>query len=283
MNRKWWLVLSLLLLQGCSAIKLGYQQLPTLSYWWLDSAVDFDDAQAIASKDALSRLHNWHRKNELVTYADWLGRNAQASQGDVDSAQVCQEWTEVQSGMARLMKQTLALVTPVAQQLGPRQINHLALHFEAKNEDWEKEWLQGSSSERLKRRLDKLLARYNDFYGELTPSQVTMVRQHLEQSAWSPEWGRQDRQRRQQDLLASLQRISQSQMTPAQAESLLAGVGQRWLMPKDAAGKEMMPSMARQACNNLAQLHNTTSPEQRQRVARRIKAYERDLRSLALP
>ena len=283
MKRKWWLALSLVLLQGCSAIKLGYQQLPTLSFWWLDSAVDFDDAQAVATKDVLSRLHNWHRKTELVSYADWLGRSAQVSQGDVTGAQVCQAWTEVQSGMTRLMKQTLSLAIPVTQQLWPRQINHLALHFDEKNEDWEKEWLQGSTSERLQRRLDKMLARYSDFYGELAPSQVAMVRQHLEQSAWSPEWGRQDRQRRQQDLLASLQQISQSQMTPAQAESLLAGVWQRWLLSNDAAGKEVMQSMARNACNNLAQLHNATSPEQRQRATRRIKAYERDLRALTKP
>ena len=38
-------VAALLLLQACSAIKLGYQQLPTLSYWWLDNTVSFSGTQ----------------------------------------------------------------------------------------------------------------------------------------------------------------------------------------------------------------------------------------------
>jgi hypothetical protein len=39
MIRAFLMLLALLVLQGCSAIKLGYQQLPTLSYWWLDNTV----------------------------------------------------------------------------------------------------------------------------------------------------------------------------------------------------------------------------------------------------
>jgi hypothetical protein len=39
-------LLAFLALQGCSAIKLGYQQLPTLSYWWLDSAISFNSEQS---------------------------------------------------------------------------------------------------------------------------------------------------------------------------------------------------------------------------------------------
>jgi hypothetical protein len=45
---------ALLLLPACSAIKLGYQQLPTLSYWWLDSTVSFSGNQTPAAKEASS-------------------------------------------------------------------------------------------------------------------------------------------------------------------------------------------------------------------------------------
>ncbi len=31
-------------LSACSAIKIGYNNLPELSYWWLDGYVDFDGA-----------------------------------------------------------------------------------------------------------------------------------------------------------------------------------------------------------------------------------------------
>jgi hypothetical protein len=55
-------LLTLLALQGCSAIKLGYQQLPTLSYWWLDSTVSFSSAQTPAAKEAVDKLYQWHRR-----------------------------------------------------------------------------------------------------------------------------------------------------------------------------------------------------------------------------
>jgi hypothetical protein len=45
----------------------------------------------------------------------------------------------------------------------------------------------------------------------------------------------------------------------------------------------MVQKMTQQACDNLAQLHNTTTPEQRQRASRRLRAYERDLRDLTKP
>jgi hypothetical protein len=45
----------------------------------------------------------------------------------------------------------------------------------------------------------------------------------------------------------------------------------------------MVQKMTQQACDNLAQLHNTTSPEQRQRATRRLRAYEQDIRELIKP
>ena len=45
---------ALLLLQACSAIKLGYQQLTTLSFWWLDSTVSFNSNQTPAAKEAIA-------------------------------------------------------------------------------------------------------------------------------------------------------------------------------------------------------------------------------------
>jgi hypothetical protein len=50
-------LLVLLALQGCSAIKVGYQQLPALSYWWLDSTVSFNSEQSVRTKEALEQLH----------------------------------------------------------------------------------------------------------------------------------------------------------------------------------------------------------------------------------
>ena len=65
--RSFLICLSLLLLQGCSAIKLGYQQLPTLSYWWLDSAISFNSEQSLRAK--LVQLAEEHRDLDVAILA----------------------------------------------------------------------------------------------------------------------------------------------------------------------------------------------------------------------
>jgi Family of unknown function (DUF6279) len=277
------LLLCLAFLQGCSAIKLGYQQLPTLSYWWLDSTVSFSSAQTPAAKEAIDKLYQWHRREELAGYGEVLQRIGQLSTGPLQADQVCSVSTDVQARLDVLMRQAVAQAAPVVLALGPRQLSHIARHWENKNEEWEKEWLQGDAQARLDRRLDKAVNRFNSFYGDLNPAQIGLLRTQLAQSPWTAEWGRRDRQRRQQDLLSTLQRVAQSGMTPAQAEAQLWGVWQRWLNPTDPAQRAVLQSLSQRACENLAQLHNTTTPDQRVRVARRLRAYERDIQDLTRP
>ena len=149
--RTWLMLLSLLLLQGCSAIKLGYQQLPTLSYWWLDSTVSFNTTQTATTKQALEHLHQWHRSEELPAYADLLQRVQALSAGPVQTEQVCRVWADVQIRLDVLMREAVVQAAPVAMALGPKQLSHIARRWESQNEDWEKEWLQGSAVERLER------------------------------------------------------------------------------------------------------------------------------------
>lgn len=276
-------IAALLLLQACSAIKLGYQQLPTLSYWLLDSTVSFSGNQTPAAKEAIDKLYQWHRREELPGYAALLQRTADLSSGPVQPEQLCRVVDEMQARLDTLMRQAVTQATPVAMALGPRQLSHMARHWEQQNEEWEKEWLQGDADARMARRLDKALGRYNSFYGDLSAAQTTLIKTQLAQSPWTAEWGRRDRQRRQQDLLSTLQRITQSNLTQAQAEAQLWGVWQRWLQPPDAGQRAVVQSLSQRACENLAQLHNTATPEQRVRVARRLRAYERDLLDLNRP
>ena len=268
---------------ACGAIKLGYQQWPTLSYWWLDSTVSFSGNQTTAAKESIDKLYQWHRQEELPGYAALLQRTADLSAGPVQPGQLCRVVEEVQTRLDTLMRQAVVQAAPVAMALGPRQLSHLARQWERQNEEWEKEWLQGDSEARMERRLDKALSRYNSFYGELNTAQINLVKTQLVQSPWTAEWGRRDRQRRQQDLLSTLQRITQNNLTQAQAEAQLWGVWQRWLQPPDSGQRAVVQSLSQRACENLAQLHNTATSEQRVRVSRRLRAYERDLLDLNRP
>lgn len=280
---RWCLLLAVLWLQACSAIKLGYQQLPTLSYWWLDNYLAFTDSQTPRLKESLEQLHRWHRQQELPLYTQLINRTTVASQGNVQAQDVCALWSEGQARADRLVQEALRQTSPVIASLGPRQLNHLTRHFDLKNEDWEKQWLRGSSEERLKRRLSTTTDRYSDFYGDLTASQTALLQSQLTQSDWTPEWGMQQRKRQQQDLLGALLKIQQQNLSAAQLEAELFIVWQRWFMPPQARDAALAQKLRTQACQNLADFHNSTSAEQRQRAARRLRSYERDLLELMRP
>jgi len=278
--RLWLTVGALVFLQACSAIKLGYNQLPTVGYWWLDGQLNFSDRQTEAAQQALRQLHDWHRREELPAYAALLERVGRLSTGPVSEAQICQVFDEVQARLDRTLREAVRQAAPVAMQLGPRQLQHLARHWERQNEKWEEEWLPSDLQERLERRVKRTSERYADFYGPLSQAQQQLVREQLQRSYWSPEWGRSDRKRRQQDLLATLQALQHSRATAAEAEAALQGVWQRWRQPPDD-DQAVVQRLTRQACSHLAELHNSATPEQRLRAQRRLRAYERDLRELA--
>ncbi len=283
MMRRCWLLLAFLLLQGCSALKLGYQQLPTLSYWWLDNYLSFSDAQTVKVKESLENLQRWHRQQELPLYAQLINRTALSSQGNIQAQDVCTLWSDGQARADRLVQEALRQTAPVVASLSPRQLSHLARHFDLKNEEWEKQWLRGSHEERLRRRMNSATERFSDFYGDLTPAQTGLLQNQMNQSEWTAEWGMQQRKRQQQDMLATLQKIQQKSLSTAQLEAELFAVWQRWFMPPQATEAAQAQGLRTQACLNLANFHNSTSAEQRQRAARRLRNYEGDLQDLMRP
>lgn len=273
-------LLGALALAGCSAVKFGYEQAPSLVYWWLDGHLDLTNAQGPKVREALDRLQRWHRQHELPLYADLLARAATMAEGPLEAEQVCQIEHQMQLRLDALLHEAIRQLSPIAVQIDARQIRHLSTHLDQKNAKWEDQWLQGSPGARLQRRLDKLVDRHADFYGALTAAQTKLLRQQLEHSVWSPEWGRQERLRQQRDLLGTLMRIDLENPSARSAELALLRVWERWLQPRSAADRQRWQDWAEQGCKNLAELHNSTSSEQRQRAAQRLRAYEKDLREL---
>jgi hypothetical protein len=271
----------LMVLGGCSAIKIGYEQTPTLLYWWLDKHVDFNGAQTPAARQALEDLQRWHRKQALPAYADLLARMAEMAPQALSATQACSVMGEVEQHMDALAQQALALSAPVVVTLDAAQRAHLAQYWRGKNEDWVQEWLAPSEAKRLYQRTEKAVERYEDVYGPLTPSQTEVVRRHVMDTVWTPQWGEQERLRRQQDLMGALERIDAERLDAGNAQAVLRGVWQRWLHPVQSADQQRMQAWREQGCRHLAELHNSTSTQQRQRAVKRLRSYEKDLRELA--
>ena len=271
-------------LSGCSAIKLGYNQLPEISSWWLDNYVNFTDTQAAQAKQALKKLQAWHRKEELPLVADLLVQAQGLAPQNISTQQACEVWGKLEKRIEAVALESSHLATPIVLQLTPRQLRHLEKQWAVKNEEWKKDWLQPSAEDRLKKRLDATVDRFSDFYGDLSAEQIKLLRQQIEQSLWSPEVALQNRIKRQQAQLLVLQNLIQDPSKPgfngAQAENTVLQLSLQSLRPQDPVLLNLQLQLEQQACLNFSQFHNITTPAQRQKAQRRLRAYEKDLREL---
>ena len=269
-------------LAGCSAVKLGYGNAPALTYWWLDSYVDFNSTQAPAVRESLATLHAWHRKTELPAYADALrGLQALAS-GDVTPAQVCEVSAEIQAHMQRLAEAAAAGISAFTPTVRPEQLQHLALQFEKRSEKWREEWVELPRAELGKKRLKQAVERAEMFYGGLEPAQLAILREGIARSSFDARLTYREMLRRQRDILQVLEehgRAGTARSAHVQAEVL--ALLERLRESPDSAYRAQQERMMLEGCTNLAALHNSTSKAQRARLLETLHDYEADMRALA--
>jgi len=272
------------ILTGCSAVRLGYNNLPDIASWWLDSYIDFSDTQGPQAKAALQKLQTWHRKEELPAIAELLVQAQTLAPQNITPEQACKIWEGAQVRVESFIQESSRLAAPVVSQLSAKQFKHLEKEWASRNEDWKKQWVQGTPDSRIKKRVDLAAERFNSFYGDLNLEQRQVLKQQFLQSTWSPEASYQRRLKRQQEQLIALQAMSSEITKPAmplpQVEKALQSLILQSVRPKDAGELSKQLQLEQQACQNLAQLHNTMSPAQRLKAQRKLKDYETDVREL---
>lgn len=272
---------ALLLLASCSAVRLGYNQLPDLAYWWLDSYIDTTDAQTPRLRREIEALHQWHRTGELPEYVRLLQKMQRLAPGPVTPEQTCALFDELRERFDVLSARVEAPAVWLAQSMTPAQIQHLALKFGKTNAEWQDKWQRGTASERLQRRLKQTVERYEMVYGPLDPAQIQLLRAGLTRagdpaSVW---WA--ERQRRQQDILQTLRQSSAAGMSPEAARAALHALRGRLTTAPDPAVRAANDAALRENCAVFARLHNATAPAQRARAVETLKSYEADFRMLA--
>lgn len=261
-------------LQGCSTLRLAYGNAPTAAYWYLDSYLDFNDAQRPAVRAALHEIHQWHQQTQLPIYLQTLNRVQAQMTSDITPQQACTLYAQVQDtlvdsgeGMADLLQSSAVVLTT----LDARQLQHLERKLVKNNAEYRKDFLDGPPARQRERRLDRSVSRAETLYGHLDKRQQALLAEGLAQSGYQAELAYAERLRRQQDLLQTLRA-----MGSGQAPSL-KGVLARWAQSPDARYREYSEALRLGNCETLAALHNSTSAKQRQHAAAALQSYVQDL------
>jgi hypothetical protein len=268
-------------LASCSAIKLGYSAVDDLAYFWLDGYLAFGDEQNARVRDDLQSLHTWHRTQELPRVADLLGRMEQLAPQTLTPAQVCAFVPELQARLMAIADQAEPAVVRTALSLTPRQLRHLQRKSGENNRKWREEWIDITPGELKEKRFKQAVDRLEMIYGTLDEAQRAVLRAGLERSVFDPQRTLVERQRRQGDLQQILQRLAGSQTPLPEARAALRGYLERSLRSPDPGYRAYQQAQQDEGCQLIAAVHGAASPAQREQAARRLRAYQRDLRELS--
>lgn len=269
------------LLSACSAIKVVYNQSPQLAYWWLDDYLDFTSVQSPQVRTDLIRLQQWHQRTQLPGYADLLQKVALLMPTQVSPAQVCSLFGEVQNKAGDIEAQAEPAIITMALSLNADQIQTLNSKYTKSNAKWREDWIDSSDSAQAKKRYDQVLDRAKTLYGRITDTQKDLLHEYSTNPRYDTHLGYAERIRRQQDTAQILQKIAFEQPTQEQARALVQGLFARSLTSPDPVYRGYFNNLVQDGCARFAQLHNTTSDEQRAFAVKRLQGYSHDARDLA--
>ena len=268
-------------LASCSAIKLAYNNLAEVAYWWLDGYVDFSAAQAPKTRTELAALLAWHRDAELPKLVAVLQKAETLAPNDVTATQACELVADIRVRLMAVAERAEAPAAALAVTLSEAQLQTLERKYAKNNASYTREWIDLTPAQQQDKRYDKLLEQNEDFYGRLDNGQRELLRGLVAQSAFDARRVDVERRHRQQETLALLRSLRVQRTAAAEAQPAIRAHVQRIAEPPPGAGRRYQQAMQEEGCRNVAALHNATRPEQRQKAVQRLRAYEGDLRDLA--
>lgn len=281
-SRRWWIIGALCLaLAGCSAVRLGYNQAPTLTYWWLDGYVDFDDAQTHRAHLAIERWFDWHRRTQLPDHATLLARAQADVRRDTTPQQTCRWWAELRSRGEAAIDRALPDIAAIAGTLTPAQLRHVEQRYDKANREFREEFLDGDRTQRLERSLQRTVERAEMLYGRLDDAQREALARSLADSPFDPERWMAERLARQRDALVLLGRIAGDDLSQEQALGALRAYVATWRQSPREAYRRYAEQLEQFNCRVAAAVHNGTTPAQREHAVAKLKGWEEDLRALA--
>ncbi|MGL4435505.1 MAG: DUF6279 family lipoprotein [Giesbergeria sp.] len=270
-----------LLLQGCSAVKLAYNQVPQLAYWQLNRYLDLSDAQTDRVRSELDLLLQWHRSTMLPQHARLLQQVQQHLPGTVTPEQACRIYDDARIQLDAVWAQAEQQLLWLAPQLSPAQIRTLEMQQAQSNVDWKKQWLDASPEQMREQRYKQLLSRAETFYGTLDEPAREALRSYVARSSFDPQRSYVERLRRQKDLVEVLQGIAQNGSDHQRTLGLLRGYRTRYNASPDPAYQRYAQRLVEEGCEAFARMHNAMAPVQRLQAVQSLKGYERDFWVLA--
>ncbi len=272
-----------LLLAGCSSVKFAYNQAPDLLHLYLDRYFDFNSDQSARVKQELAQLQAWHRQTQLPVYVETLQKLEPQMAADFSSAQACSIYTDMRTKLQSIGRRMEPASAALVVTFGDDQFAQMEKKFSRDNEKFRSEYIDASPREVRAKRLKDAVARAEKLYGSIGEKQLATLSQIIDRSRFDAKVALAERQRRQQDTLATLKKVSsdRSGSQAGSAEPVLRKLFAQAFESTDPRYRSYMGVLTQEACDGFADFHNVTTVDQRNRAAQTLQEYARDFKLLA--
>jgi hypothetical protein len=262
-----------LLLGGCNALRLAYDNADTYLQYRANGYLDLDSRASDELDERVDDFFVWHRKNALPHYAR-ISEEAAKRLGDgLSREDLVWGYDSLVAHARQSLRVAAERMAPLLDRMTPQQVAHMEKRFAEDNRKFAREYLRGSEAERRKRRAKRLEERLEDWVGSLSPMQLEKVKQFSEHTPLYDELRERDRKRLQGELLDMVRK--------REAQKRLPDWAANWDRGRDPAHIAASERFRQEYYTLLLELDKSLTREQRERAQTNFRRYAEDFRVLA--
>ncbi|AZC17005.1 DUF6279 family lipoprotein [Pseudomonas sp. CMR5c] len=280
MSRRCYLFIALLiaslLLGACSRVGLAYRNLDVIIPWTLDDYLDMNSEQKSWLNQRLQQHLSWHCSTQLPGYLDWLDRlQSMVRDNQVNDAALQARTREAKQAIAEIARQITPSAVELLQGLDERQVAQMNSSLAKDLQEHREQYLQPPLARQIDQRSQRMEKRLRAWLGTLNPQQRLRVER------WSVSLGEQNRQwlanrAHWQALFSAAVQQRRASDFPQRIEQLLVDRESLW-----TADYRQAYEHTEQAARSLVvDLMASSSPEQRQRLLKKIDGVRQDFTNL---
>lgn len=277
------LVAMMVLIAGCSAIRLTYNHGDTLLYWWLNAYLDLDSDQSDWVKKDIDNLFQWHRSTQLRDYAGLMAKmQRQLADGNVTQDELLSDYRDIKTRTELLAFKALPQLADLAMSIKPDQIEQMEKKFAKNNDKFRRDFMSGSIEDQKNARYKKAMEQLNLWFGSFSRDQEAQLRKASDARPLDNDVWMQERLLRQKKIIALLQRIHQQKLNKEQTMSAIHDLLREFFDRMDAPErKAFFDAYVDSTSKFILTAIRITTPEQKTHAQQRMQGWINDFNALA--
>ncbi len=275
---RWGVLLTGLLLAGCSAMQLTYNQADMLLGWRADNYFDFDPQQKHEFQLRINRLLAWHRREQLPDYAQFVYAAADRAGDGLTRDDILWMVDGFKKRYKVIVDRGIIDAAELLTSLSTEQLRTLPKQWVKDNRNFVDDHDLGAGLDRQKRaRLKRTLSQINDWTGNLSRAQEQRIEQMLDAVPLVEHLRHQDRLRRQAEFAELLKLRTQRQEFQPKLHAWLL----EWEHGRTPEYERTVAEVFERRVEFYIALEKILTPAQREHVLKRLRGFGDDFKVLS--